>query len=946
MRKIIALLITFTFLLSSYVNVFAETSEQLNLDSDNTDQGVVENQSNNQLYKSSIANPTEDETDLDESTLDENSELDKVMEQMNELSDKNIDFSSKRLIVKGLKKELSDEPVIASFNGVYLLQYEDYLDAIDAYYKLSEISDSVEFDSPMSVASGVGIASNLDVEFVPMTEENNPFTEVEEVKVTPEKYDVAVIDTGATDADKVVSVLGDDGKDNHGHGQQMIDIIKKYAPEAKVLSIKALNDEGIGDTSAIYAAIKLAKEEKVSTINLSVSALSTEDNFIIEEAILDAEANGITVVGAAGNNGIDASLTVPGKIQEATIVGTTKESSNTGDTVDYYVPVDSTSVATATVTGLLLSDTLKDYEIEDKVIKLKDETGDDNDPTDPSDEFTTQDGGGGAGGGGSAGGNSATWTSTFGRKYAYVWFDRGGWEETGQNGALRAPAQGYYQGGWHNNPSGKSTYEFFIGLLTTRISQDCNHTVHYDGQWAKNKKAVARENDATLRSTMATACQRAINRNNNPRFRSARVVGVAVTYRAGNVTAGGGHKYSNIWSILTWSGDKSFKNMMRAPKDSTDDRGLSSIYGWSAAADPNKVNGVLANENWRDYTYRIAAADNASFPANNGTLKPRVYVVAVSDDFPPNKVTVKINKTWSNPPVAANNSLYSLNGIVFKLYKTQADARNNTNAEATFTTGANGVTNTQDVTPGNYYLVELGPPKLGVVIPDVLKAANGGKLVNVVNNSSINIGDTPLTGSYTVNYQFTSPDGTLPSQVMAVLPGSQTFANGTMVTATNPSEMEFIIGDKVYTFIGWDAPQKIINSGNIVFIGTWTITDYVVDDPSTWDDDYLVNYTYTLVDEDNQPLDEDIPDEVWDTIPADENDEYGVGDVVNVIGDPSETVVKIEDEENNQTITYAWMGWDPETDTFSADHKTITFTGKWKKLVKDHSSGSGTGTGD
>lgn len=937
MRKIIALLITFTFLLSSYVNVFAETSEQLNLDSDLKDQEVNEEQVNDQLYKSSIANPTEDETDLDESTLDENSELDKVMEQMNELSDKNIDFSSKRLIVKGLKKELSDEPVIASFNGVYLLQYEDYLDAIDAYYKLSEISDSVEFDSPISVASGVGIASNLDIEFVPMTEEENPFTEVEEVKVTPEKYDVAVIDTGAINADKVVSVIGDNGKDNHGHGQQMIDTIKKYAPEAKVLSIKALNDEGIGDTSAIYAAIKLAMEEKVSTINLSVSALSTEDSFIIEEAILEAEASGITVVGAAGNNGIDVSLTVPGKIQEATIVGTTKESSNTGDTVDYYVPVDSTSVAAATVTGLLLSDTLKDYEIEDKVIKLKDETGDDNDPTDPSDEFTTQDGGGGAGGGGSAGGSSATWTSTFGRKYAYVWFDRGGWEETGQNGALRAPAQGYYNGSWHDNPNGKSTYEFFISLLTTRISQDCNHTVHYDGQWAKNKTAVARENDATLKSTMKTACQRAINRNNNPRFNSARVVGVAVTYRAGNVTAGGGHKYSNIWSILTWKGDKSFKNMMRAPKDSTDDRGLSSQYGWSAAADPNKVNGVQANENWRDYTYRIAAADNASFPANEGTLKPRVYVVAVSDDFPPNKVTVKINKTWSNTAISANNSLYSLNGIVFKLYKTQADARNNTNAEATFTTGANGVTNTQDVAPGNYYLVELGPPKLGVIIPEPLKAANGGKLVNVVNNGSINIGDVPLTGNYTANYQFTSPDGTLPSQVMAVLPSAQTYANGTMVTPPDLAETEFTIGSKVYTFIGWDAPQKIINSANVLFIGTWSITDYVEDDPTTWDDDYAVNYTYVLVDANGDRLEEDIPDAVWDTIPADECDEYGPGDVVNVIGGPSETSVAVEDEENNQTIIYAWMGWDPETDTFSTNHKIITFTGTWKKIVEDNS---------
>ena len=87
-------------------------------------------------------------------------------------------------------------------------------------------------------------------------------------------------------------------------------------------------------------------------------------------------------------------------------------------------------------------------------------------------------------------------------------------------------------------------------------------------------------------------------------------------------------------------------------------------------------------------------------------------------------------------------------------------------------------------------------------------------------------------------------------------------------------------------------------------------------------------------------MDEDIPDEVWDTIPADEGDEYGTGDVVNVVGNPSETLIVVEDEENNQTITYAWIGWDMESDTFSTDHKTITFTGTWMKLVE---SSSGTG---
>ena len=127
-------------------------------------------------------------------------ETEEILSQMEDLSDANIDFSSKRLIVKGLKKELNDEPVIASLDGVYLLQYDTYDDAIDAYYRLSEISDSVEFDSSMNIASGgLGIAAVGGDDVPPMTEEENPFVEAEDVKVDKTHYNIAVIDTGAVE---------------------------------------------------------------------------------------------------------------------------------------------------------------------------------------------------------------------------------------------------------------------------------------------------------------------------------------------------------------------------------------------------------------------------------------------------------------------------------------------------------------------------------------------------------------------------------------------------------------------------------------------------------------------------------------------------------------------------------------------------------------------------
>ena len=208
-----------------------------------------------------------------------------------ESSSEEIDFSSKRLIVRGSKKELKNEPVIADVDGVSLLQYESEEEAAEAYDKLSAENNLIEVDSSVYVAENSD-TNPSDTEI--MTEKENPFSEAEDIKVDKNKYDVAVIDTGANNADKIVSVLGDDGKDRHGHGQKMIDTIKTYAPDVKILSIKALGDGGSGDASAVYAAIRLAIDEKVDIINLSISALASENNFAIEEIIKEAESKGIT----------------------------------------------------------------------------------------------------------------------------------------------------------------------------------------------------------------------------------------------------------------------------------------------------------------------------------------------------------------------------------------------------------------------------------------------------------------------------------------------------------------------------------------------------------------------------------------------------------------------------------------------------------------------------
>ena len=263
------------------------------------------------------------------------------------------DFSSMRLIVSGDESIFTDEDrIISSHDGVYLLQYDDIESAEESYVRLAEEADGIE------VESRIGIASDETGDI--MTEEENPFTEIETLMEDEEsKYNIAVIDTGAVSAEGVISVLGDDGFDNHGHGQRMIDLIKEVAPDKSVVSIKAIGADGYGNISAVYAAIKLATELGVDVISLSLSAPLNNDSFLIEEAINEAVSKGIVVVGAAGNNGKDASSFIPGCIESAVIVGASdyegnkKESSNYGETVDLFLPAHVTSDATALAAGYI-----------------------------------------------------------------------------------------------------------------------------------------------------------------------------------------------------------------------------------------------------------------------------------------------------------------------------------------------------------------------------------------------------------------------------------------------------------------------------------------------------------------------------------------------------------------------------------------------------------------
>lgn len=89
---------------------------------------------------------------------------------------------------------------------------------------------------------------------------------------------------------------------------------------------------------------------------------------------------------------------------------------------------------------------------------------------------------------------------------------------------------------------------------------------------------------------------------------------------------------------------------------------------------------------------------------------------------------VAIQKSSSNTEVTNGSSCYSLQGAVYKMYRSTADAMSNTNPVATFVTDANGYAIVTDIPLGNYVIKETQAPSGyaldGNMYPAVVTAAH------------------------------------------------------------------------------------------------------------------------------------------------------------------------------------------------------------------------------
>ena len=299
-----------------------------------------------------------------------------------------IDFSSKQLLVGTEDENIFtwDTTVVSGYNGIYLTEYASEEETKNAYTYYYGKADFVDANITFSVSDNEG-SEDEPRETADLSEINtgddaiSNLVDMDTTGTVPAGT-IAVIDTGINAEGLVdsVSVIGDSVLDDNGHGTRMYDYIKDEYPDAKILSIKALGADGKGQVSDVYAAIQYAIEKRVSVINLSISAYSTAESDVIRTVIEEAVAQGIVVVGAAGNDGKNVRYFIPGNIETAIIVGSCDSEgamlpkSNFGDTVDYYVVSDSTSEASARYSGIIASGKDTDKVFVMPVIKVTEST--------------------------------------------------------------------------------------------------------------------------------------------------------------------------------------------------------------------------------------------------------------------------------------------------------------------------------------------------------------------------------------------------------------------------------------------------------------------------------------------------------------------------------------------------------------------------------------------
>lgn len=605
-----------------------------------------------------------------------------------------ISSDKTRLVVEGKKKYVDKDAVTAQFGKMYVLQYDSESDATNAGDEMKEKGVKVNTEQVLSVDEDVETTDEVstDVLDTAINKAND-----KTVKDYTGKDVIALIDTG-TDGSTVdaVSFVDNDVTDNFGHAKKMIKTIRKQNKNAKILALKALDDNGNGTTASVVAALQYAIDSHVSIINMSFSGKSTEDKSLVETKVKEAIKAGITVVASAGNNGSIAYDYIPANIAGVITVGACDSkgnilsTSNYGNIVKWYCNADATSQAASTVTGILSKNGKvkedKKTVFSPKSVKYASSKVDSN----KTDEFTTDDSGGSSGGSGSGG---AYKTSSV----DWVIYDD-------DNSALSDAS--------NQNVALNNIKNIIRNKIHTKYAEE---DIQY---WTS---FVTTGTDAHIKKVLSNAVEQCkknyIKENGTAVGFKPRIVAVGIC----SVWYKGGLAPNGVWKYDKSNGE-------------VDDTVWSSKWDTAAANASLQHHGTKYNANsnlfYAKDTHGTWGLRSLKYLGTNSLSgNDNIRIVVLDDSTPgPQKGKLSIMKKSANPEITDNNPCYSLQGAEYGVYKTKADATNDKNKVNTLIIGKYDNTeknkdwsNEIELEAGTYYVKETKAPKGYALNPNAVK---------------------------------------------------------------------------------------------------------------------------------------------------------------------------------------------------------------------------------